>query len=121
MTAVVPRRAWVEQIMGLPISIHVRGGDPSDAHVEHIVARVFADLCHADAVLSPYRADSDLSRWERGEVALADAALHPLGSAHREQRHMTHRPAGLTGQREVVRWAADSARTASGRTRPPIR
>src|SRR5438477_45186 len=30
-------------------------------------------LRHADGVFSPYRDDSDLSRWERGELALADA------------------------------------------------
>ena len=72
-TATVARRAWVEQIMGLPISIHVRGGEVACAHVEQHVAQVFADLRHADAVFSTYRDDSDLSRWERGELALADA------------------------------------------------
>jgi FAD:protein FMN transferase len=74
MTATtIPRRAWVEQIMGLPISVHLRGGDPSGPRAEEHVARVFADLRHADAVLSPYRQESDLSRWERSELALADA------------------------------------------------
>ena len=72
-TAAIPRRAWVEQIMGLPVSIHVRGDGVTGAHVERRVARVFADLRHADAVFSPYRDDSDLSRWERGELALAQA------------------------------------------------
>lgn len=71
MTATMERRSWVEQIMGLPISIHVRGADPSTAADR--VAGVFADLRHADAVLSTYTDDSDLSRWDRGELALADA------------------------------------------------
>ncbi|MBW8481223.1 FAD:protein FMN transferase [Actinomadura parmotrematis] len=73
MTARLARRAWVEQIMGLPVSVHVRGADPARPDVELAVARVFADLCRADAVLSPYRDASDLSRWERGELALGDA------------------------------------------------
>jgi thiamine biosynthesis lipoprotein len=67
------RRAWVEQVMGLPVSIHVRGGDPSHPHVERVVAAAFADLRHADLVFSPYRDDSALSRWDRGELALGDA------------------------------------------------
>ena len=72
-TSTIPRRAWVEQIMGLPISLHLRGGDLSSTPVERRVAAVFADLRCADAVFSPYRDDSDLSRWERGELAVADA------------------------------------------------
>ena len=50
-----PRRAWVEQIMGLPESIHLRGPEP-DAQQAH-VARAFAELRRADAVFSPYRDD----------------------------------------------------------------
>jgi thiamine biosynthesis lipoprotein len=65
------KRAWVAQIMGLPISVHVRGPDPSAAEPE--VERLFDDLRHADAVFSTYRDDSELSRWERGELALEDA------------------------------------------------
>lgn len=68
-----PRRAWVEQIMGLPISVHVRGAGIHDAALERRVAAVFADLRHADAVFSTYRVDSELSRWERGELPLAAA------------------------------------------------
>jgi len=72
-TATLPRRAWVEQIMGLPVSIHLRGPDPDGSQARDAVAACFAVLRHADAVFSPYRDDSDLSRWERGELA-ADAA-----------------------------------------------
>ena len=64
------RRAWVEQVMGLPVSVHVRGPDPSA--MQGRVECVFADLRRADAVFSPYRDDSDLSRWERGELSLAE-------------------------------------------------
>jgi FAD:protein FMN transferase len=73
MTATLARRSWAEQIMGLPISIHLRGDDLGGARVEQHVAGVFADLRRADAVLSSYRDDSDLSRWERRDVTLAEA------------------------------------------------
>jgi FAD:protein FMN transferase len=71
MTApVLEQKAWVEQIMGLPISIHVRGTDPRSDIVQASVDRVFAELHRVDEVLSPYRDDSDLSRWERREIPL---------------------------------------------------
>ena len=60
-------RAWSEQIMGLPFSVHLRRPF-DDAAAEAAVAAVFADLHHADAVFSPYRAESELSRRERGEL-----------------------------------------------------
>jgi thiamine biosynthesis lipoprotein len=83
------RRAWVEQVMGLPVSVHVRGLDPST--MEQRVERVFADLRRADAVFSPYRDDSDLSRWERGElsVAEADPALAEVIALCEEARERT--------------------------------
>ncbi|GAA3455146.1 FAD:protein FMN transferase [Dactylosporangium matsuzakiense] len=61
------QRAYVEQIMGLPVSIHVRGPEPDSAGVRRRVELVFADLRHADAVFSPYRDDSELARWQRQE------------------------------------------------------
>jgi FAD:protein FMN transferase len=70
-TAAVPRKAWVEQVMGLPVSVHVRG--PRPAAAGDAVAALFADLRHADAVFSPYRDDSELNRLERGELSLDDA------------------------------------------------
>jgi thiamine biosynthesis lipoprotein len=67
--ATLERRAWVEQIMGLPVSVHLRGPDAGSSAAGERVAAVFADLRRVDAVLSPYRPDSDLSRWERHELA----------------------------------------------------
>lgn len=86
-----PRRAWVQQIMGLPISIHVRGADLTSARVEQQVTAVFADLRHVDAVFSPYRDDSDLSRWERGELTLdtADPTLAEVVALCDEARDRT--------------------------------
>ena len=71
-------RAWVEQIMGMPVSIHVRGVGARGAHargteVADAVERVFADLRAADTMLSPWQADSQVSRLQRGELTLTDA------------------------------------------------
>ncbi|GAA2393591.1 FAD:protein FMN transferase [Dactylosporangium salmoneum] len=85
------QRAFVEQIMGLPVSIHVRGEEPGGAEVGDRVAAVFADLRHADAVFSPYRDDSDLSRWERGELSAgaADPAFAEMLALCDEARERT--------------------------------
>lgn len=105
-TTTIPRRAWVEQIMGMPISLHLRGdkprgGDPPAANargegwldpgVERRVARVFEELRLVEAALSPYRDDSDLSRWERGSLPLdeADAALTEVIALCDEARERT--------------------------------
>lgn len=74
------RRAWVEQIMGMPISVHVRGPGAGAAETEHAVAGLFASLRDADALFSTYRPDSQVSRLRRGELDLAgcDPAVHEV-------------------------------------------
>lgn len=67
------RRVWVEQVMGMPVSVHVRAVEPSRPDVEAGVARVFAHLRRVDAVLSTWRADSDLLRLQHGEADDAHA------------------------------------------------
>jgi thiamine biosynthesis lipoprotein len=61
------RRAWVEQVMGMPVSVHVRAVEPTRPDLEAGVARVYAHLRKVDAVLSTWRADSDLLRLQHGE------------------------------------------------------
>jgi len=61
------RRAWVEQVMGMPVSVHVRAVEPTRPDLEAGVARVFAHLRKVDEVLSTWRADSDLLRLQHGE------------------------------------------------------
>ncbi|MFL6177691.1 MAG: FAD:protein FMN transferase [Ornithinibacter sp.] len=61
------RRAWVEQVMGMPISVHVRAVEPTRPDLEAGVARVYAHLRKVDAVLSTWRADSELLRLQHGE------------------------------------------------------
>lgn len=66
------RRSWVEQIMGMPISLLARGDAAPTARVADMTRRLFDELVEVDAVFSPYRTDSDISRLARGEVTLAD-------------------------------------------------
>ncbi|WP_250009873.1 FAD:protein FMN transferase [Actinoplanes sp. M2I2] len=90
-TTAVPQRAWVDQIMGLPVSIHLRGDQLTGDDVEQRIAAVFAELHHVDAVLSPYRDSSDLSAWERGALRLADAdpLLAQVVALCEQARHRT--------------------------------
>lgn len=66
-------RVWVEQVMGTPISVHVRGR--AGQEVDIAVAQAFSHLQRVDAVCSAWRPDSDLARVRRGE--LAEDAGHP--------------------------------------------
>jgi len=58
--------------MGMPVSIHVRGGRPDAPATRAAVEGAFAVLRAVDATFSPFREDSELSRLRRGELALAD-------------------------------------------------
>ncbi|MEP6649297.1 MAG: FAD:protein FMN transferase [Lapillicoccus sp.] len=62
------RRAWVEQVMGLPVSIHLRGPYVRAAEAERAVAAAYSELVRLDALFSTYRLDSPVSRRRRGEV-----------------------------------------------------
>lgn len=52
----------VEHVMGFPISVDLRDGDTA------AVDRAFAWLREVDARFSPFRADSEVSRLDRGEL-----------------------------------------------------
>lgn len=74
---VLGRRAWVEQIMGMPISVHVRATEPTRPDIADAAERVFAHLRRVDAVLSTWRADSDLLRLQHGELDPGLDDAHP--------------------------------------------
>ena len=63
----------VEHVMGMPISLALRGRHTDDEAADTAWARVLACLRDADAVFSTYRADSIVSAIRRGDLALADA------------------------------------------------
>jgi FAD:protein FMN transferase len=68
----VPVRRRVEQIMGLPISLGLRGRHADDEYGHAAWDRAVASLHEADRVFSTYRPDSFISRLGRGELDLAD-------------------------------------------------
>jgi len=70
------RRAWVEQVMGMPVSIHLRGRGSRTPEAESRVQAAYDELRAVDVLFSPYRPDSEVSRIDRGELRVEDA--HPL-------------------------------------------
>src|SRR5919112_4971373 len=98
----------VRHIMGMPIGIDAPGVDVEPA---------FAWLREVDAVFSPYREDSEISRLDRGEIALADCrpevdevlmrcrALHAATGGY-----FSVRPNGRLDPSGLVKgWAIDGA------------
>ncbi|WP_232679727.1 FAD:protein FMN transferase [Nocardioides sp. R-C-SC26] len=62
----------VEHVMGMPISIALRGAHAQSSRGLRAWSRVMEDLRHADSVFSTYRDDSVISRVNRGQLALGD-------------------------------------------------
>jgi len=63
------RRTWVETVMGLPVSVTVRGPTARGDRAAAVVAALFAELRRADRVFSTYRADSETSLMRSGALA----------------------------------------------------
>ncbi|MEN3298885.1 FAD:protein FMN transferase [Pseudonocardia sp.] len=107
----------VEQVMGMPISVALRGRHAADARAHAAWSAALAVLREADRVFSTYRADSAISRLDRGELALGDcppevgevlalgeAARRDSGGAFDVRRGGRLDPSGV-----VKGWAADRA------------
>lgn len=62
----------VEHVMGLPVSLALRGRHADDAAGRDAWRAVMTSLRAADRVFSTYRPDSVVSRLDRGELALDD-------------------------------------------------
>ena len=73
VAAPVSRR--VEQLMGMPISLALRGRHADDATGEQAWQDALAELRWVDEVFSTWRPDSEISRLDRGELSVADC--HP--------------------------------------------
>jgi thiamine biosynthesis lipoprotein len=63
---------YVEHVMGMPISLALRGRHADDALARLAWSESMAVLRQADRVFSTYRADSFISRLRRGEIGLED-------------------------------------------------
>lgn len=74
MTAVVeaPIRRRVVQLMGMPISLALRGRHADTPQGDGAWDAVVAELEWVDRMFSTYRVDSVISRLDRGEIDLAD-------------------------------------------------
>ncbi|MEJ8281083.1 FAD:protein FMN transferase [Pseudonocardia spirodelae] len=70
--ATAPAR-FVAHVMGTAVSLALRGRHTGDGAARDAWAAVVADLRRADALFSPWRANSLVSRIGRGELAPADA------------------------------------------------
>jgi thiamine biosynthesis lipoprotein len=74
-SVVVPRpRAtrYVDHVMGMPISLALRGRHTHDAAALEAWSEVMADLREVDRVFSTYREDSYISRLGHGEITVAE-------------------------------------------------
>ena len=114
----IERRAWVEQVMGMPISLHLRGpGVRDDPRVAAAATGVFDSLREADALFSTYRADSAVSALRRGEPVCHPLVREVLGLCH-EARDRTEGwfdpwlPGGFDPSGLVKGWAVERAAAA---------
>jgi len=81
-----PTARFVEHVMGMPISLALRGRHTDDAEAHAAWADVMDTLRHVDRVFSTYRDDSAVSRLGRGEIGLEEcppevAEVVALGAA----------------------------------------
>lgn len=67
-TAEIPTRRYVQPVMGMPISLALRGKHADDAAGWGAWASVMAELTEVDRIFSTYRPDSVINRLDRGEL-----------------------------------------------------
>ena len=107
----------VEHVMGMPISLALRGRHAGDARGDAAWAAALEVLRAADRTFSTYRADSVISRINRGDLAdtppeiaevlaIGAAAERSSGGAFALRRDGVLDPSGV-----VKGWAAERAAT----------
>lgn len=118
MTSGVPATSrYVEHVMGMPISLALRGRYADDARGRAAWAEAVAALRDVDRVFSTWREDSWVSRLGRGEVAVEDcpaevAEVLALGEAARAQSQGAfdvHATGRLDSSGVVKGWAVERA------------
>lgn len=80
MTVTSPPQRYVVHLMGMPVSLALRGRHTDDGAAREAWDRCVAELTEVDRVFSTYRQDSVISRLSRGEIDLADcpAEVHEV-------------------------------------------
>jgi thiamine biosynthesis lipoprotein len=122
---VVPLRRYVEQVMGMPVSLALRGRHVDDAGAHAAWQRALSSLRRVDAVFSTYRDDSFVSRLNRGEVGpqdgppevrevldLAERARQESGGAFDVRRLAANGTTALDTDGVVKGWAVQRAAVA---------
>jgi len=71
-TTTRPTARYVEHVMGMPISLVLRGRHTDDDAARAAWAAAMAELHEVDRVFSTYRDDSYVSRLGRGEIGVED-------------------------------------------------
>ena len=107
----------VEHVMGMPISLALRGRHTDDDAARGAWAETLAALRDVDRVFSTYRADSFVSRLARDEITVEDcppevAEVLALGELARLQSHGAfdvRRGAVLDPSGVVKGWAVERA------------
>lgn len=113
MSQVVARR--VAHVMGMPISLALRGRHADTRSGEDAWAQVVAELEDVDRVFSPFRPDSIVSRLDRGEdIEVPQEVVEVLGLGERIRRESdgafdVRRGGRLDPSGVVKGWAADRA------------
>jgi len=67
-----PLQRYVAHLMGMPVSLALRGRHAEDEAARGAWERCVAELTEVDRTFSTYREDSVVSRLSRGEIDLAD-------------------------------------------------
>jgi thiamine biosynthesis lipoprotein len=115
------RRSWVEQIMGMPVSVLCRGETARTEQVDTTVRAVFDELRGVDDMFSTYKDDSFVSRVRAGAINLADCPDEVRAVAERADRWRdltgglfdSRRPDGIWDPSGLVKgWAVGRAATA---------
>jgi FAD:protein FMN transferase len=75
-----PTQRFVAHLMGMPVSLALRGRHTDDDLAREAWERCVAELTEVDRVFSTYREDSVISRLDRGDLDLADcpAEVHEV-------------------------------------------
>lgn len=114
----LPRRSWVEHIMGMPISVLARGPAAHLGSADGVVAAAFAELRDIDATFSPYKPDSAVAAIRAGRLSLAGSppAVRAVAGLCTQAHELTkglfdaNRPDGSWDPSGLVKgWAVERA------------